>query len=36
MKHFVWVNGETVVQLHGEGPWTINDVNPADAPRNAE
>ncbi len=34
MKHFVWVEGETVVQFHGEGPWTINYVNPADDPRN--
>ena len=34
MKHFVWVKGETVVQFHGEGPWTINYLNPADAPRN--
>ncbi len=33
MKHFVWVKGETVVQFHGEGPWTINYVNPADDPR---
>lgn len=33
MKHHVWVEGETVVQFHGEGPWTINYVNPADDPR---
>ena len=33
MKHFVWVKGETVVQFHGDGPWTINYVNPADDPR---
>ena len=33
MKHFVWVKGETIVQFHGEGPWTINYVNPADDPR---
>ena len=36
MKHFVWVKGETVVQFHGEGPWTITYVNPADDPRNAK
>ena len=36
MKHFVWVKGETVVQFHGEGPWTIAYVNPADDPRNAK
>lgn len=35
MKHFVWVKGETVVQFHGDGPWTINYVNPADDPRTA-
>ncbi|MBA3484231.1 MAG: DUF4437 domain-containing protein [Pirellulales bacterium] len=33
MKHTVWVKGETVLQFHGEGPWTINYVNPADDPR---
>ena len=33
MKHFVWVKGETVVQFHGDGPWTIHYVNPADDPR---
>jgi anti-sigma factor ChrR (cupin superfamily) len=35
MKHFVWTKGETVVQFHGIGPWTITYVNPADDPRNA-
>jgi len=34
MKHLVWAEGETVVQLHGTGPWAINYVNPADDPRN--
>ena len=33
MKHFVWVEGETVVQFHGDGPWKIEYVNPADDPR---
>lgn len=33
MTHFVWVKGETIVQFHGDGPWTINYVNPADDPR---
>lgn len=33
MKHFVWVKGETVVQFHGDGPWEINYLNPADDPR---
>lgn len=33
MKHFVWVTGETVVQFHGMGPWSITYVNPDDDPR---
>jgi hypothetical protein len=32
-NHFVWTNGETVVQIHGVGPWGITYVNPADDPR---
>ena len=35
MKHFAWAKGETVVQLHGVGPWTITYVDPADDPRTA-
>jgi hypothetical protein len=34
MKHFVWAEGETVIQFHGDGPWAITYVNPADDPRN--
>ena len=34
MRHFAWATGETVLQLHGQGPWKINYVNPADDPRN--
>jgi len=34
MKHFVWVEGETVVQFHGDGPWQIEYLNPTDDPRN--
>jgi quercetin dioxygenase-like cupin family protein len=33
MKHFAWMEGETILQLHGVGPWTITYVNPADDPR---
>jgi quercetin dioxygenase-like cupin family protein len=33
MAHYVQVRGETVVQLHGNGPWQIVYVNPADDPR---
>jgi uncharacterized protein (TIGR02246 family) len=32
-RHFVLANRETVIQLHGMGPWGINYVNPADDPR---
>ncbi len=34
MKHFVWAKGETVLQFHGIGPWSINYVDPGDDPRN--
>ena len=34
MKHFAWTKGETVIQLHGTGPWTIKYINPDDDPRN--
>jgi quercetin dioxygenase-like cupin family protein len=33
MKHYAWAQGETIVQLHGTGPWKIDYVNPADDPR---
>ena len=33
MRHFAWAKGETVLQLHGRGPWTVTYVNPADDPR---
>jgi quercetin dioxygenase-like cupin family protein len=33
MKHFGWTKGETVIQVHGEGPWTITYVSPDDDPR---
>src|SRR5262245_18547105 len=36
MKHAAWSEGDTVIQLHGIGPWQINYVNPADDPRNAK
>lgn len=36
MKHFAWATGETVVQVHGAGPFAIKYVNPADDPRNAK
>lgn len=33
LRHFAWTTGETLIQLHGTGPWKINYVNPADDPR---
>ncbi|HEV2912896.1 MAG TPA: cupin domain-containing protein [Pyrinomonadaceae bacterium] len=33
-RHFAMAKGETVIQVHGVGPWKINYVNPADDPRN--
>jgi hypothetical protein len=35
MTHFVWAKDETILQFHGDGPWTIDYVDPADDPRNA-
>jgi quercetin dioxygenase-like cupin family protein len=32
-RHFAYTNEETIIQLHGMGPWGINYVNPADDPR---
>lgn len=31
--HFVEAQGETILQLHGVGPWELTYVNPADDPR---
>ena len=33
MRHFARTQGDTVIQLHGVGPWGITYVNPADDPR---
>jgi quercetin dioxygenase-like cupin family protein len=32
-RHFAWTKGETIIQLHGIGPWGVTYVNPADDPR---
>ena len=32
-NHFVWTKEETIVQVHGVGPWGITYVDPADDPR---
>ena len=33
MRHFAMAKGETIIQLHGIGPFEINYVNSADDPR---
>ena len=32
-NHFAWTKEETIIQIHGVGPWAVNYVNPADDPR---
>jgi quercetin dioxygenase-like cupin family protein len=34
MNHYAWTSAETVVQVHGQGPFALTYVNPADDPRN--
>jgi quercetin dioxygenase-like cupin family protein len=34
MRHFAMAKGDTILQVHGIGPFEINYVNPADDPRN--
>jgi hypothetical protein len=33
MRHFAWTKGETIIQVHGVGPFAINYVNADDDPR---
>ena len=33
MRHYAWTKGETILQIHGTGPFEITYVNPADDPR---
>ena len=33
VHHFAWTKGGTIIQLHGEGPWGLEYVNSADAPK---
>jgi quercetin dioxygenase-like cupin family protein len=32
MNHYAWATSETVVQVHGQGPFALTYVNPADDP----
>ncbi|SDR62383.1 Cupin domain-containing protein [Rhizobiales bacterium GAS191] len=32
MNHFGWTTGQTIVQVHGQGPFAITYVDPADDP----
>lgn len=34
VRHYAWAKAETVIQIHGIGPWGITYVNPSDDPRN--
>jgi quercetin dioxygenase-like cupin family protein len=36
MQHFAWTKGDTIIQIHGPGPFEIKYVNPADDPRHAK
>ncbi len=33
MNHYAWTTSETVIQVHGQGPFAVTYVNPADDPR---
>ena len=33
-NHYAWTSEETIIQVHGVGPWSITYVDPADDPRN--
>jgi anti-sigma factor ChrR (cupin superfamily) len=32
MNHYAWTSSETIVQIHGQGPFALTYVNPADDP----
>jgi quercetin dioxygenase-like cupin family protein len=36
MNHYAFASEPTVIQLHGDGPWGIYYLNPADDPRNGK
>jgi quercetin dioxygenase-like cupin family protein len=36
MNHYAWASSPTVVQVHGQGPFAITYVNPADDPQKSQ
>ncbi len=36
MKHTAWCDAETIVQVHGIGPWTMHEADPAATARVAQ
>jgi uncharacterized RmlC-like cupin family protein len=36
MNHFAWTTAETVVQVHGQGPFAITYVNASDDPSKSQ
>jgi hypothetical protein len=36
MNHYAWATSETVIQVHGQGPFAITYVNPEDDPSKAQ
>lgn len=35
VQHYAWAAGETIIQIHGSGPWSLTYVNPNDDPTRA-
>jgi hypothetical protein len=35
VRHYAWAKGQTIIQVHGVGPFEVNYVNPSDDPRKA-
>jgi hypothetical protein len=33
VRRFAWAKGDTVIQVHGVGPFEVNYVNPSGDPR---
>ncbi|MCK6548756.1 hypothetical protein L6R52_23125 [Myxococcota bacterium] len=35
VQHYAWAAGETVIQIHANGPWGLTYVNPSEDPTRA-